>query len=269
MNKTIIQTLWDTVRPYHAPFTRSLRRRLGRNYFEHPEMVLPKAYESVQIEVERRLHHYLHVPSNQIEQIVIVGANDGTEIPRLRKSYQNSRFLCFEPSPVWHKKLEDQFGGLEFIETRNLALSDQAGKATFHELPLSGNGSLLPPDKERWSAFNRMEKSEVTALEVQVSTLDAEASGLDRINLLWMDVQGAEGHVLRGGTQTLPRTESIFLEVTLVESPYRGASVFSQVDQMLRHSGFTCVGLGTDSWNYTGNALWIRNIDQRVALSVT
>lgn len=263
------RSFWDAIRPLHSPLTRAVRKRLGRNYAEHPEMELPPAYEAVQLEVERRLHQYLHVLSKEIEQIVIVGAHEGREISRLRAAYQNCRFLCFEPAPLWHRKLEEQFGGLEFVQTRNLALSDQSGMATFHELPLSGNGSLLSPDTDRWSAFNRTGKSAVTSFEVTVSTLDEEASDLNRIDLLWVDVQGAEGHVLRGGMKTLKRTEAIFLEVTLVESPYRGASVFSQVDEMLRHSGFTCVGLGTDSWNYTGNALWVRNIDQRVALSVT
>ncbi len=62
-----------------------MRKRLGREYFSHPEMELPPAYEAVQLEVERRLHHYLHVDPESIEQIVIVGANDGGEIPRLRR----------------------------------------------------------------------------------------------------------------------------------------------------------------------------------------
>src|SRR6266513_151267 len=115
---------WDVVRPLHSPLTRAARRRLGRNYFAHPEMELPPAYEAVQLEVERRLHCYLHVPTAQIEQIVIIGANDGGEIWRLRHSYPRSQFLCFEPSPKWYRKLSNNFRGADFIKTRELALSD-------------------------------------------------------------------------------------------------------------------------------------------------
>src|SRR5436309_1338177 len=106
MNVDLLKTkFWDFVRPLHSPLTKAVRRRLGRNYTEHAEMELPPAYEAVQLEVERRLHNYLQIPAEQIQQIVIVGANEGTEIRRLRRSYPRSRFLCFEPSPMWYNKL--------------------------------------------------------------------------------------------------------------------------------------------------------------------
>lgn len=261
--ETLKREFWRWVRPLHSPFTKATRQRLGRNYFEHPEMELPPAYEAVQLEVERRLHRYLHVPSDEIRQIVIVGANDGGEIFRLRHSYPNCRFLCFEPSPVWFDKLTAIFGDHEFVESRQLALGESPGSATFHELPLGGNGSLLPPDPERWSRMNQMEASRVTTYDVKVSTLDQQTADLPKIDLLWMDVQGAEGHVMKGGSETLRRTESIFLEVALVPSPYEGAMLFPELDEVLSRCGFICVGLGIDSWNFGGNALWIKDVRSR------
>lgn len=257
--ETLKRTLWDAVRPLHSPFTRKLRQRLGRNYFEHPEMNLPPAYEAVQLEVERRLHGYLHVPAGQIERVVIVGANDGEEIHRLRKTYPNAHFRCFEPSPPSYRKLANNFRGTGFVECHELALSDNLGTAIFHELPLAGNGSLLRPDAERWSAFTKVDTNEVTSFEVKVSILDQELTDLQKIDLLWIDVQGAEGDVLKGATKTMDRVLAIFLEVALVDSPYQGAMPYSQLSAMLQGFGFLCVGLGTDGWNYSGNALWIRN----------
>lgn len=262
----IKRKFWNTVRPLHAPLTKAARKRLGRNYFEHPEMELPPAYEAVQLEVERRLHGYLHVPAEAIEQIVIVGANDGGEVARLHLTYPRSRFLCFEPSPPWYKKLAENFADACYVESRELALSDSVGTATFNELPLAGNGSLLPPDIARWSEFNRIKAREVTSFPVNLSTLDREAQGLDKIDLLWVDVQGAEGRVLKGGIKTLPRVAAVFLEVALVNSPYQGTLLFADLDSILSGFGFLCVGLGIDGWNYSGNALWIRNIAQRVVI---
>ncbi len=264
-----MKTFWDLVRPFHAPLTKAARRRLGSNYFAHPEMELPPPYEAVQLEVERRLHGYLHLSREQVTQIVIVGANDGSEIPRLRQSYPRSRFLCFEPSPQWHAELMRNFENTGFVESRKLALSDAPGTATFHELPLAGNGSLLAPDKTFWSQFNKIENNEVSEFEVKVSTLDHEAETLDHIDLLWMDVQGAEGHVLRGGGKTLSRVSSIFMEVALIASPYRGTLLFQDLTTTLENAGFMCVGLGIDGWNYSGNALWIRKdmAERSVAVS--
>jgi len=235
-----------------------MRKRLGSNYFEHPEMELPAAYEAVQLEVERRLHTYLHLPADKPKQIVIVGANEGTEIHRLRRSYPNARFRCFEPSPQWFSKLSSQFKRLDYVDNRELALSDAKGTATFYELPLAGNGSLLRPDQEKWSRFTKIDDNEMASFQVKVSTLDVEAVDLAHIDLLWMDVQGAEGNVLKGGVETMERVSAVFLEVALVDSPYRGTMPYSELSVILQGFGFACVGLGIDGWNYSGNALWVR-----------
>ena len=253
------QIFWATVRPLHSPVTRALRRRLGRGYADHPEMELPPAYDFIQLETERRLHQYLHCSAKQVEQIVIIGANEGGEIPRLRRSYPHGRFLCFEPSPRWFRILDQRFRGADYVETRELALSDTPGTAVFHELPLAGNGSLLAPDPVRWSQFTETKQNDITSFEVSCSTLDQEATALERIDLLWIDVQGAEFQVLRGATETLTRVEALFLEVALVESPYQGGSLLAQLDSFLKEFGFTSVGLGLDPGNYTGNGLWIKN----------
>ena len=256
-------TFWDIVRPIHGPVTRALRRRLGREYFHHPEMELPPAYEAVQIEVERKLHHYLHIPPSRVRQIVIVGANDGSEIHRLRRSYPECKFLCFEPSPKWFAELTNQFGGADYVESRELALGSTPGLATFHELPLAGNGSLLEPDRKHWAEFTQVTADEIISFDVQVSVLDVEASSIEKIDLLWMDVQGAEGAVLKGAHETLARTDAVFMEVALRDSPYRGAMLFSELDDLLSARGFSCVGLGADSRNYAGNALWVHDIAGR------
>jgi FkbM family methyltransferase len=255
--------IWDWLRPIHAPFTRFLRRRFGRNYFEHPEMELPPAYEAVQLEIERRLHLYLHISREEIEQIVIVGAHEGHEITRMRHTYPHAKFLCFEPSPQWFRRLKRNFDVLSYVESRELALSEKSGTATFHELPLAGNGSLLDPDMDRWAEFNHVRADASTSFQVRVGTLDEEAEDLPKIDLLWMDVQGAEGNVLKGASETLQRTSSVFLEVALCNPAYRGTMLFREIDAMLSAFGFSCVLLGTDGSNFGGNALWIQDIAGR------
>lgn len=263
MNVDLIKRkLWDVVRPLHSPLTKAARRRLGRNYSNHPEMELPPAYEAMQLEAERRLHTYLHVDADEIQNIVIVGAHNGDEVPRLRRSYPKSRFLCLEPSPQWYQQLTETFQKVDYVKSRKLALSDGSGRSIFYELPLAGNGSLLPPDSAHWSRFNKIDNNEVTRFEVTVSTLDREAAELDKIDLLWIDVQGAEGRVLKGATATLPRVRAVFMEVAVVDSPYQGALLLPELEKVMQDFGFRCVGLGIDGWNYSGNALWIRPVAQ-------
>lgn len=264
MNELLKRKAWDLVRPIYAPITRRLRRRLARNYFGHPEMELPPPYESIQLDVERHLHQYLHVSPEAISQIVIVGAHEADEIHRLHRTYPRAHFLCFEPSPKPYRHLTQRFDKLPYVKLSNLALSNRQGTARFYEPGRPGNGSLLKPDIERWSTFNREEADNVSSFEVNLSTLDEASKGLAEIDLLWMDVQGAEGNILEGAARTLPRTKAVFLEVALIRSPYQGAVLFPEITRILQASGFMCVGLGVDGWNGAGNALFVKQFENLV-----
>jgi len=256
--------LWDVARPLYSPFSKFLRRRLGQGYSDHPEMNLPPAFEAVQLEAERRLHHYLHVDPSEIRKIIIVGTHEGAEVPRLRLAYPQSSYLCFEASPHWHALLLKKFGKQPWFECRNIAVTDHVGALTFHELPMPGNGSILPPDPQRWAEFNLQVEYDVHSYRVNCSTLDEETVEGDAIDLLWVDVQGAEGKVLAGATSLLERTSALLLEFAMVESPYQGATLFKDLNDMLEARGFSCVSLGCDPWNFSGNALWIRNVSSKV-----
>lgn len=259
--------IYDLFRPLYAPVTSALRRRLGRNYGNHPEMELPPPYEYVQLDVERHLHKYLHVQPEEIAQIVIVGALDASEVPRMQRTYLNATFSCFEPNPNTHRALLNKFKTNANVSISDFALGRSPGKARFYELPLAGNGSLLEPDMQKWTASNRQTENHVRSFEVNVSTLDREVAALAGIDLLWMDVQGAEAEVLAGGPETLKRTNSVFLEVALADSPYKGAVLFREVRTILESQNFQCAGIGSDAWNGSANAFFVRDLDKRVAES--
>lgn len=256
--------LYDLIRPLHAPLTRALRRRLGRNYAGHPEMELPPPYDTTQLDVERHLHDYLHTSPDSISQIVIVGAWRADEILRLRRIYSRASFLCFEPNPDSHRFLVETFGRDPLVSISKMALSNAPGHARFYEPAMPGNGSLLEPDIERWAATTRWDDKKVASFEVEMSTLDREAAKLSSIDMLWMDVQGAEGLVLSGGMETLKRTKSVFIEVALVHSPYKGTILFPKLRAQLEGSGFTCVALGADPWNGFGNAFFVKQFENLV-----
>jgi FkbM family methyltransferase len=269
MNESLKRKAWDLIRPIHAPITRGLRRRLGRNYAGHPEMELPPPYEAIQLDVERHLHHYLHVRPEAIRQILVVGAHEADEISRMHLSYPRASFVCFEPNPSTFARLTRRFGSAPYVTLSNFALNDAPGKAQFFELGMPGNGSLLKPDMETWTAFHHDNNRKVETFEVNLSTLDKETANIPDIDLLWMDVQGAEGQILRGGTEALKRTKAIFLEVALVQSAYQGACLFDEISELLRQYRFSCLGLATDGWNGSGNALFVKNFEKLICKDPT
>ena len=166
-----------------------------------------------------------------------------------------NRFLCFEPFACASQDLTTKFKAADFVEIRKLALGDQPSVAKFHDMPRTGNGSLLPPGPEQWDAFTKVANNRIATFEVKVITLNAEVADLNEMDVFWMDIQRAEARMLEGAKQILPNVRAIFAEIALKDSPYQGTVPFY----------FLCVGLGVDSDNYGDNALWLATNRDRVA----
>lgn len=112
----------------------------------------------------------------------------------------------------------------EFTEVRKLYLCKNE---------LDGNSSILPPEfvAER-SVF-------VDPAQVQTYSLNDiyQLFGLDAVDLLWCDVQGAEREVIRGGREALSRTRYAFLETTRVPF-YHGQALKWELVNLMSEIGW-------------------------------
>jgi FkbM family methyltransferase len=81
--------------------------------------------------------------------------------------------------------------------------------------------------KHPWVAFG-------APVEVPAVTLDsyARAHGIDRVDFVWADVQGAERKMIEGGRQTLASAEWLYTEYSDVEL-YEGQPTLSEILSML------------------------------------
>jgi FkbM family methyltransferase len=120
--------------------------------------------------------------------------------------------------------------------------------AVFHQMHWSLTSSLLPPARSVLDRFQRLgELVQVKATQpVHTVRLDdvIEPGGMD---LLKIDVQGAEGLVFDGAAQRLTECLVVWTEVEFVPL-YEGQPVFGDIDAQLRRHGlqFLCfTGLAT------------------------
>lgn len=90
-------------------------------------------------------------------------------------------------------------------------------------------GSLLKP---REDAFSQMSFDET--VEVRCYTLDEifEQQNLSHIDLLWVDIQGAEREMILGGQLALSKTRYLFIEV-VDEPEYAGQATGSELLSLL------------------------------------
>ncbi|GJD23728.1 hypothetical protein RIVM261_086840 [Rivularia sp. IAM M-261] len=127
-----------------------------------------------------------------------------------------------------------------------LALSNNVGKSKLYITKYPGCSSLYPPSKSYIERFvgNSGLIELVDTVEVETTTLDTYCSceGIEEIDFIQLDVQGAELSVLKGAESIIGSTLGIITEVEFTEL-YIGQALFGDVDVYLRKQGFTLFDL--------------------------
>lgn len=126
-----------------------------------------------------------------------VGANIGYHTTLMAQAAPAGEVHSFEPVPLnWHLlSLNVLINRFQNVEYNNIALSDRQGRVVFSAASDGAYSSLVPTGR----------RAESARIEVEVDTLDAyaHARGIERVDILKVDVEGAEGLVLRGAQRLL------------------------------------------------------------------
>lgn len=232
-----------------------LKRILSRLLGVFSTYDLVPAYDYVQNVTQWHLNRYIGLENHhEVKLFYIVGGYLGNEIPFLLKRYPKLKIKIFEASHRYQDRLENRFSKEDRVFVNRMAISDRIGTAIFNETNLRGSGSLLEVGSLASEAYGTRPSE---TFEVNTITLDA-VSATDQIDCLWIDVQGAEMLVLRGGVNTLLRTRSVFTEVSLKPNLYIRSVTLRELIDFFSKLGFEMVLLGLDKENLTGNALFVR-----------
>ena len=155
-----------------------------------------------------------------------VGAHFGAVSKIYQSLFPSATLHAFEPSPEAFDLFQRNSDGDQRHHAHRIALSDNNGIAEFSLNHASATNSLLPTDKnapENWKSFVETENR----VAVPTQTLDSfcKQHHLDRVDILKLDVQGAEGKVLAGASDLFQRQaiKAVYLEM-IVASTYVGQS---------------------------------------------
>src|SRR4051794_16077085 len=133
--------------------------------------------------------------------ILDVGGYQGDYSAAVREAFgPRATVHVFEPNPALFTQVERRFADDPNTFCHEVALSREAGSATLYENePGSSRGSLEP------DSFALFGEPPVSSHHVGVRTLDELATevGIDRIDLLKLDVEGHEVAVLEGAATLL------------------------------------------------------------------
>ncbi|MFZ9981173.1 MAG: FkbM family methyltransferase [Cyclobacteriaceae bacterium] len=153
------------------------------------------------------------------------GANMGMFTVFAARRVKNGKVIAFEPVPSVFKRLQDNvmINDLKNVIALQTGLSNTTGVLPIYEIEGDNEGlSTLYPGS--------LQQSRVTEVEVKPLDLILEKQGIDRMDLIKMDIEGGELSALRGSIQTIRKFRpAILIEINIssyASAGYKPADVY-------------------------------------------
>ena len=187
--------------------------------------------------------------ASEVRVIFDVGARDCAESADFARAYPLATVFAFECNLATLPQCRAVAAAEPRIVLTEKAASGQTGRLVFYptnpERTVTGVAAGNPGASSLFEAAGTYPEETYLQdrIEVDAVRLDefCASRGIDAIDILWMDVQGAEQLVLQGLGSMLARVKYIHLEAEFFEI-YRGQALFPEVDALLRKAGFRLAG---------------------------
>ncbi len=174
-----------------------------------------------------------------------IGAHEGKILAMMLSAAPEGRHHAFEPIPALFKQLVKDFGAKAMIHHQ--ALSNQSGPTNFN-LVLSNPALSGIHKRPYWK------KELDSTIQVITAPLDHLIDSTEQIDLIKMDVEGAELWVLEGAINTINRCQPFILfecgKMGGQAYDFSAKSAFDLLDIRLKYQIFTL-----DAWLKNAPAL--------------
>ena len=164
------------------------------------------------------------------KRVLDIGAHVGDFTSNLSKLSPDCMFIMVEANPHCEPYLNKLGHGYQI-----LALSNYVGTTSLYieKANQIGSGASIYRENTEWYADDKFE-----LVETPVNTLDNLKYFSDElIDLVKIDVQGAELDILNGGSKTIKRSKYVLLEVSTLQYNI-GAPLMDQVVNKLKEYEF-------------------------------
>ncbi|MBX3435839.1 MAG: FkbM family methyltransferase, partial [Pirellulales bacterium] len=190
--------------------------------------------------------------------ILDVGSCTGAQAGEFAQVFPQARVYAFEPHPVSAAVCRTNTSRFPNVSVVEAAVGETDGRVELQAV-LDGNpgaSSLFVA-----SGHQDVQPLEQSPIEVRALRLDTWAAreGIERCDLVWMDLQGAELLALRGMGALLSTVRAIQVEITYREL-YRGQVLWPELRSFLESRGLTLVDEWPDPCGYFGDAVFVRKM---------
>ncbi|MEM2483159.1 MAG: FkbM family methyltransferase [Candidatus Nezhaarchaeales archaeon] len=185
----------------------------------------PSDLMEVTADYERKVTEYIMSSLQEDGVFIDVGAHIGVHSFRIASLFPKASIISIEPNPIAFEALilGIKANNLYNVNAPNLTLSDIDGEITLHVKLNTAASSII----ESQGSFKSI-KVKAMRLDTLVETLK-----LDRIDVIKVDVEGAELEVLKGAINTLKN----YKPKIIAEVRKRNMELFLNIISTL---GYTC-----------------------------
>ncbi len=188
--------------------------------------------------------------------ILEAGACDGTDTVKFAQRWPGATIHAFEPVPELFVEGERRTSDLAQVQRYPMALSDRTGSVEFYVVGDPNDES----SNRGWSSLLHLADNPQDfsrSITIQTTTIAdwAHGEGVDRIDFMWLDMQGMELPALKAAGPVLATTRAIHMEVNRKEL-YEGCALYAEIVSWMNSQGFRPAIDRVGRWY--GNILFLR-----------
>ena len=182
--------------------------------------------------------------------IIEIGSHFGIDTVKLKKNFPKSKIYCFEPDPRSIHIFKKYRKNLD-VKLVPIAISNYNGEVNFYQsyskekenfakikYSWIDNKDIVNLKLSRCGAsslkLGHVAVQNANIIKVKTRKLDdwAKENNIEKIDLIWMDVQGNESNVFDGAQKVLKKTKFIWTEFG--EMDYHGAMGWKETKLKLK-----------------------------------
>jgi len=192
-----------------------------------------------------------------------IGARDGEESIFFSKIFPNSTVYSFECNPDIISKCEHNIKGFDNINLIKKAVSNSDDPINFYPIDCEKSqtkhrdGNPGASSIFKINDYSKREKYIQKEIKVQSITLKSfmTQKNIKKINILWMDTQGAELLILEGLEEKINDIDIIHTEVEFIQM-YKNQPLFNDIKSFLNKNNFLLIKFTSFS-KFFGDAVFI------------
>ena len=188
-----------------------------------------------------------------------VGAHIGESVVYFNKLFNNPLIYSFEPSPKSFKILKNN--NYKNNICFNYAISNITGNTVFFENEISHTNSLVKINSLSVDSIKKQKtiNSKINVKAIKLDDFIIEQK-INKIDLLKVDVQGAESLIFEGSQNTLKKTKVVIVEICFFDY-YENKGGFFDIEKFLKPKGFSLFSISEISYNpMNGRTDWVEAI---------